>query len=50
MSERWVTAAVGVLVVAGIALRVWILGSELGALDSDEAVWGVMPDTCSTAR
>lgn len=29
-------------VVAGVALRIWILLSSQGALDSDEAVWGLM--------
>ncbi|MBA2383759.1 MAG: hypothetical protein H0V68_03740, partial [Actinobacteria bacterium] len=28
-------------VAAGIGLRVWTLGSPLGALDGDEAVWGL---------
>ena len=30
------------LVVAGIVLRVWVLASSLGQLDSDEAVVGLM--------
>jgi 4-amino-4-deoxy-L-arabinose transferase-like glycosyltransferase len=29
-------------VLAGVALRIWILLSSQGALDSDEAVWGLM--------
>jgi 4-amino-4-deoxy-L-arabinose transferase-like glycosyltransferase len=33
---------VAVGLVAGIALRVWILASSQGALDGDEAVWGLM--------
>ncbi|HVF52561.1 MAG TPA: glycosyltransferase family 39 protein [Actinomycetota bacterium] len=34
----WVVA----LALAGIALRVWVLGTQLGALDSDEAVGALM--------
>jgi 4-amino-4-deoxy-L-arabinose transferase-like glycosyltransferase len=29
-------------ILAGIALRVWTLSGSLGALDGDEAVWGLM--------
>ncbi len=29
-------------IVAGVALRVWILASSMGTLDGDEAVWGTM--------
>jgi 4-amino-4-deoxy-L-arabinose transferase-like glycosyltransferase len=35
-------ALVVVGVLAGVALRIWILLSSQGALDSDEAVWGLM--------
>ena len=28
--------------VTGIVLRIWLLRSDLGALDADEAVWGTM--------
>jgi 4-amino-4-deoxy-L-arabinose transferase-like glycosyltransferase len=37
-----VSVAVAFGIAAGIALRVWVLRSELGALDADEAVWGLM--------
>jgi Dolichyl-phosphate-mannose-protein mannosyltransferase len=33
------------LVVAGVVLRVWVLASPLGRLDSDEAVIGLMADS-----
>ena len=36
------TAVVVALAAMGVVLRVWILGSELGALDADEAVPGTM--------
>lgn len=42
MSPRLVSLVLGALVAAGLALRAWILGTDLGALDGDEAVWGVM--------
>jgi hypothetical protein len=29
-------------IVAAVALRVWVLASPIGALDADEAVWGLM--------
>lgn len=35
-------ALVGLGVAAAIALRGWVLASPFGALDSDEAVWGLM--------
>ena len=35
-------ALVGLGVAAAIALRSWVLASPFGALDSDEAVWGLM--------
>lgn len=28
--------------VVGIGLRIWVLASPVGALDADEAVWGLM--------
>ena len=42
MSRTRVTAVVVALAVTGIVLRVWLLRSDLGALDADEAVWGTM--------
>ena len=42
MSRHAVNAVVGALALAGIVLRGWILHSDLGALDADEAVWGTM--------
>jgi Dolichyl-phosphate-mannose-protein mannosyltransferase len=36
------TALVATGLVTGVALRVWILASSQGALDGDEAVWGLM--------
>ena len=42
MSRTRLTAVVVALAVTGIALRVWLLRSDLGALDADEAVWGMM--------
>lgn len=40
--SRAVTVVVVFLILAGIALRIWILASGLGAVDSDEAVVGLM--------
>ena len=40
--SRLVLGVVAVAILAGIALRAWILLSSQGALDADEAVWGVM--------
>jgi hypothetical protein len=37
-----VAASVAGALVAGAVLRVWIIASPLGAVDSDEAVWGLM--------
>ena len=42
MSRTRITAVVVALAVTGIVLRVWLLSSDLGALDADEAVWGTM--------
>jgi Dolichyl-phosphate-mannose-protein mannosyltransferase len=42
MNGRIVAVAVAALAAAGVGLRAWILGSDLGALDGDEAAWGVM--------
>ena len=42
MSRTRITAVVVALAVTGIVLRVWLLRSDLGALDADEAVWGTM--------
>jgi len=36
------TALALVVAAAGVAFRVWILNSPLGALDADEAVGGLM--------
>ena len=40
-SSGWAAVA-GTGLVAGIALRVWVLASPVGGLDGDEAVWGLM--------
>ena len=37
-----ITILVAVAVVAGLVLRVWILATPLGALDSDEAISGLI--------
>jgi hypothetical protein len=42
MSRHAVNAIVGALALTGTVLRGWILHSDLGALDADEAVWGTM--------
>lgn len=42
MSRRLVAAVVAALAAAGIVLRAVILLSDFGALDGDEAAWGVM--------
>lgn len=41
-ASRPVLAVVAGAILAGIGLRVWLLLSDLGAVDADEAVWGVM--------
>src|SRR5205085_3756775 len=41
-SARWYRATVIGAVAAGIALRVWLLRGPTGALDSDEAIVGLM--------
>lgn len=41
-TRSFLPALVVIGVGAGIALRLWILTSPLGAIDGDEAVWGVM--------
>jgi hypothetical protein len=50
---RWRTAKSDALVVAavlaGLALRGWVLASPLGALDADEAIVGLMA-RCTAAR
>jgi MFS family permease len=38
----WAVALAATAAVSGIALRVWIFNSRSGALDSDEAVFGLM--------
>lgn len=38
------STAIGVALVAGLAVRIWILRHPLGSLDSDEAVIGLMAD------
>ncbi len=38
----WWPVALGVIVVAGVALRLVVLSSPLGELDADEAVTGLM--------
>lgn len=46
MPERpkpaWIIFSVLAVVAAGVAMRVWILSSSMGALESDEAVAGLM--------
>lgn len=42
MSRRSVAVVVAALAAGGIALRAWILVSDVGALDGDEAAWGTM--------
>ncbi len=42
MSTRRIGALVALLAAAGVLLRMWILRSDLGAIDADEAVWGTM--------
>ncbi|MDX6397074.1 MAG: hypothetical protein QOJ43_482 [Gaiellaceae bacterium] len=43
MSERRLLQLVlAGAIVAGVALRAWVLSSPLGTLDADEAVWGLM--------
>jgi hypothetical protein len=39
---RWIIISVIAVVAAGVAMRVWILSSSMGALESDEAVVGLM--------
>ena len=40
--RRLLQLVVGAAIVAGVALRVWVLATPLGTLDADEAVWGLM--------
>ena len=42
MTGRGVAVVVAALATAGVVLRAWILRSEIGALDADEAAWGTM--------
>jgi 4-amino-4-deoxy-L-arabinose transferase-like glycosyltransferase len=42
MRERLPLLVLGAAIVAGLALRVWMLSNSLGTLDADEAVWGLM--------
>ena len=41
-TARWALALAALAAVSGIALRIWIFDSRSGALDSDEAVFGLM--------
>jgi 4-amino-4-deoxy-L-arabinose transferase-like glycosyltransferase len=40
--RRLLQLVVGAAILAGLALRAWMLSSSLGTLDADEAVWGLM--------
>ena len=40
--SRTVLAIVAVLVLIGLAVRIWIMTGRLGAIDSDEAITGLM--------
>ena len=40
--SRTALAIVAVLVVIGFAIRIWIMTGRLGAIDSDEAITGLM--------
>lgn len=42
MTHRALTPVVAAALAAGVALRIWVLASPLGALDADEGVWGLM--------
>ena len=42
MTQKHLTAVVVALAITGIALRGWLLSTDVGALDADEAVWGTM--------
>lgn len=43
MSERRLLQLVlAAAIVAGVAVRAWVLSTPLGTLDADEAVWGLM--------
>jgi hypothetical protein len=40
--RRLLQLVLGTAIVAGVALRAWLLSNSLGTLDADEAVWGLM--------
>src|SRR5687767_7832504 len=41
-AHRVLSLVLAVAIVAGLALRIWVLTTPLGTLDADEAVWGLM--------
>ena len=40
--RRLLQLVLAAAIVAGLALRAWLLANSLGTLDADEAVWGLM--------